>query len=389
MSFFALCQTYWLQSYDFRVKSATPKSFWVTLNAMSAIFVNFVTVMKSYVFPGEIEPEILAVAAGEIPYMRTADFSRRVKDIERNLLTLAGCRDGRVIIYTASGTGAMDAVVSCYVAARGKALVIDGGSFGHRWVDICRYYDLPHAVMPVGFAADIDYAMLDTIVEREKPAVLLMQDHETSTGQRFDLHRVSQLCRRHGVSLVVDAISSFLADPFDMDSLGVDIAITSSQKGLNIQPGLAIVFISKNLKDFQWARGSYYFDMTENLRNLTRGQTPYSPATMLFLQLEARLAQINGAGGAEALINRTASHARYFRSLCQKYGWHVPAETPSNAITGFFVNGNTDGLAARVAERGFYIMPCGTPGFFRVNHMGIQSEEDLLRLAEAIHQSSL
>lgn len=344
--------------------------------------------MKSYVFPGEIEPEILAVAAGEIPYMRTADFSRRVKAMERSLLSLAGCRDGRVIIYTSSGTGAMDAVVTNYVAARGKALVVDGGSFGHRWADLCRYYDLPHAVMPVGFGADIDFTLLDSIVEREQPAVLLMQHHETSTGQKFDLHRVSSLCRRHGVSLVVDAISSFLADPFDMDSMGIDIAITSSQKGLNIQPGLAIVMISKNLEDFQWCRRGYYFDFVENLRNLTRGQTPYSPATMLFLQLEARLAQLEADGGAESAIRRTERHAAFFRRLCREYGWTIPAVTPSNAITGFFVGGDTVDLAAKVAARGFYIMPCATPGFFRVNHMGVQTEDDLRELAEAIHLSS-
>ncbi len=345
--------------------------------------------MKSYVFPGEIEPEILAVAAGEIPYMRTADFSQRVKAIEASLLSLAGCRGGKAIIYTASGTGAMDAVVTNYVAARGKALVVDGGSFGHRWAELCRYYDLPHVVMPVGFAADIDYTLLDSIVERERPAVLLIQHHETSTGQRFDLHRVSALCRRHRVSLVVDAISSFLADPFDMDALGIDIAITSSQKGLNIQPGLAIVLISKNLDGFQWQRRGYYFDFTDNLRNLTRGQTPYSPATMLFLQLEARLRQIEADGGAQAAVSRVARRAEFFRTLCRHYGWRIPAVTPSNAITGFFVGGNNGNLAAKVAQRGFYIMPNATPGFFRVSHMGLQSDDDLRDLAEAIHLSSL
>lgn len=74
--------------------------------------------MKSYVFPGNIEESILSIGAEQIPYMRTSEFSQVNLESERILLDLIGCKDGRTIIYTGSGTGAMDAVVSNYVTTQ-------------------------------------------------------------------------------------------------------------------------------------------------------------------------------------------------------------------------------------------------------------------------------
>lgn len=342
--------------------------------------------MKSYVFPGEIEEEIRSINAREIPYMRTAGFSRIVKDCERMLLELIHCRNGRVIPYTASGTAAMDAVVTNYVKALGgKAFVIVGGSFGNRWKQLCDYYNVENEVFSVAFAKDIDYEALEAAVMAARPKVLLCQQHETSTGALYDVKRISEICRRHGVSPVVDVISSFLADPLYMDEWGIDICLTSTQKGLNVSPGLSIVFLSPRLDGFRFAHESYYFDFEENLKNLTRGQTPYSPATTIFLQMHERLKR-DVEIGVDNIISQVRSRALYFRGLCKENGWEMPVECPSNCITGFFVRKNGDRLFTEMINRGFYIMPGGTPCYFRVSHLGLQTEADLDDLAVNIKE---
>lgn len=163
------------------------------------------------------------------------------------LLELIHCPGGRVIFYTASGTGAMDAVVTNYVSLKKKAFIIAGGSFGYRWKSLCEYYQVQNEVFEVPFARDIDYAQLENAVAASRPDVFLCQHHETSTGQLFDLKKISAICRKHNVSLVVDAISSFLSDDLDMEELNIDICITSSQKGLNIAPGLSFLFLSPRI----------------------------------------------------------------------------------------------------------------------------------------------
>lgn len=339
--------------------------------------------MKSYVFPGDIEDEIRQIAAHPIPYMRTSEFSKVMKEIEEMLLALIHCTSGKVISYTASGTGAMDAVVSCYLPLKGKAFILVGGSFGHRWEKLCEYYNYPKEIFEVPFAKDIDYDALERAVAISCPKVFLCQHHETSTGQLFDLQKISSICHRYGVSLVVDAISSFLADPLDMDALGIDICIVSSQKGLNILPGLSFVFLSSEIKDEAFVHNNYYFDFRENLINLERGQTPYSPATALFMQLHARL-EMNMKIGADTIVDSVREKALFFRQLCLNNGWDMPAETPSNCITGFFVHKNGDILFAELIKRGIYIMPGGTPHYFRVSHLGLQTFDELEQLAVLI-----
>lgn len=344
--------------------------------------------MQSYVFPGDIDQHIMDIGSQPFMYMRTDSFSEINKESERIIERLVHCSGGRSIIYTGSGTGAMSAVVENYCTTKRKAFVIDGGSFGNRWYSLCKYYGVCAYDYKLGFGSDIDYDDLELRISEEKPDVLLCQHHETSTGQLFNLQKISQICQRYSVSLVVDVISSFLAENFNMDELNVDICITSSQKGLNIPPGLSIVVMSSRLAGYEFNHRGYYWDFADNLDNFRRGQTPFSPATILFLQLNARLKQLESNGGEDHNIALVHHRAEVFRAQCEKYGWKILAETPSYAITGF----QTGDDERRVIFNGLmskydtFIMPGSKPGFYRVSHMGLQADEDLVLLADRIHE---
>ena len=143
--------------------------------------------MESYVFPGNIDERISSIGAADIPYMRTDEFSAINLESSGILLDLIHCKGGRAIIYTGSGTGAMTAIVENYVSTKKKALAINGGSFGQRWVDLCRYYGIPVVDFKVEFTHEPDYERLAATVADEKPDVLLCQHHETSSGVLYDL----------------------------------------------------------------------------------------------------------------------------------------------------------------------------------------------------------
>lgn len=344
--------------------------------------------MKSYVFPGNISDDIMELGSEPFIYMRTDEFSDINKESEKYLLELVHAKNGRTIIYTGSGTGAMSAVVENYVTTRNKSIIINGGSFGKRWVSLCKYYNCEYYDFNVEFGRQIDFNRLEDTIINENPDTLLCQHHETSSGVLFDIKIISDLCKKYNISLIVDIISTFLAEEFNMDELQADICITSTQKGLNIPPGLSIIFLSEKLKHYKFNHNGYYWDFEDNLNNLSRGQTPFSPATILYLQLNKRLKEIISYPQKELTnISQVRENSRYFKKICESYGWEIKAENPSCAITGFQTK-DTDRKIFKglINKYNTYIMPGAIPGFYRVNHMGLQTKEDLNELAKQISE---
>lgn len=86
-------------------------------------------------------------------------------------------------------------------------------------------------------------------------------------------------------------------------------------------------------------------------------------------------------------ISQVRHRAEVFRKECRRYGWAMPAENPSYAITAI----QTKDTAGRRIFRGLieryetFIMPGSLPGFYRISHMGLQTDEELRTLAERIH----
>lgn len=340
--------------------------------------------MKSFVFPGNIEADILAIGAEQIPYMRTEWFSSMMLESESLLLELLDCPGGRIIPYTASGTAAMESCVTSFVAARKKALVVDGGTFGARWGELCRYASVPYDVFDVEFGKSPDWDRLIMKIASGDYDVLLIQHHETSSGYLYDLSRLAEPCRTHNVSLVVDAISSFLTDPLSLRAFNIDVLVLSSQKGLDLPPGLSFVVLSKNaLDENRFAAGGYYYDWASNLLNLQRGQTPFSPATQLFRQLNARLKKVKQKG-LDSTIHAVKTRATAFRAFCYDREWVLSADERSNSLTGFYLTHPVKPLVAKLQEMDIYVMPCRHENMIRVVHTGCLTVADDMELAEEI-----
>jgi len=340
--------------------------------------------MKSFAYPGNIEADILSIGAEQIPYMRTEWFSGMMLECQSLLLELLDCPGGGVIPYTASGTAAMESCVRSFAATRKKALVVNGGTFGARWAELCGYSGIPRDVFDVDFGKAPCWERLIQAIASGDYGTLLIQHHETSSGYLYDLSRLSDACRDHDVALVVDAISSFLTDPLSMRDLHIDILVLSSQKGLNLPPGLSFVVLSDRvLAKNSFAPGGYYYDWDTHLRNMKRGQTPYSPATQLFRQLHARLKKLEKSG-VERAIDAVKTRAIAFRAACQENGWRLSADERSNCLTGIYLDRPVKPLVRQLQDMGIFVMPCQHENMIRVAHTGCLTVADDLELAEEI-----
>ena len=152
-----------------------------------------------------------------MPYFRTPEFSQVMLQNDRLMLEFSGAPEGsRSVFITGSGTASMEAVVMNLLDSGDKALVVDGGSFGRRFCQLCEIHGVPFdRVVPSpgrSVTAD-DLKCFDGVGGY---TAFIVNIHETSTGVRYDLDLIGDFCRRNGLFLIVDAISSFLADEIDM-----------------------------------------------------------------------------------------------------------------------------------------------------------------------------
>lgn len=192
---------------------------------------------------------VRGIGAEQVPYFRTPEFSEIMLENERLVkLFIKAEKDARVVFITGSGTSSMEATVMDVLSSDDKVLVIDGGSFGHRFVQMLELHHISHSIIKMEFGHNIKKEQLIEFEGKGYTAFLVNID-ETSTGVLYDKKLISDFCRRNNMLFVVDAISSFLADDFDMADLGVDVVIAGSQKALACPPGISLIVLSKRAQE--------------------------------------------------------------------------------------------------------------------------------------------
>ena len=345
--------------------------------------------------PVPISQHLLAIGGRQLPYNRTEAFSTTTKTILTGLKTLFGTQS-QVAILTGSGTAAMEAAVLNFTNTNNRTLVINGGTFGQRWVSLCEALATCHDELPVKPGTDLDLSLLETALTDGNYSTLLINAHETSTGHLYDIEAIGTIARRHGVLFIVDAISSVCADAFEMDDWGVDVAILSSHKALALPPGLSFVAMSEKavafLESDRRQPKSLYFDLNNYLENQKRGQLPYTPAIGIMLQLHARLDDIHEQS-TKALVSQHKERAECFRESIQEMAFDIFPARSSNAITALSCR-DLDALevAAELRDR-YHLIVASNGGdlkskVIRVSHMGDQDPADVRRLTSAFGEIS-
>ena len=205
---------------------------------------------------------------------------------------------------------------------------------------------------------------------------------------------ISEYCKKNELLLIVDNISSFLCDDFDMAGLGADVMITGSQKALACPPGVSIIVLSPRALAIVEKNNprSLYFDLKDALKNQERGQTPFTPAVQILLQINARLKAISESGGVAEEVERAKCFAAYFRNGIKGLPLEIVSESLSNAVTPLHpTNGASayDIFLKLKDEYGIWVCPNGgdlKDEIFRVGHMGDLNFEDYDRLLAALKE---
>ncbi len=342
--------------------------------------------------PVQSSDAVRAIGAEQVPYFRTVEFSELMLENERLIKKFAHTTgNSRVVFMTCSGSGGMETAIMNCLTKDDKALVINGGSFGERFVELLQLHEIPFTEIKLEHGKALKPEHLAPY-EGKGYTSFLLQKHETSTGVHYDIDLVSDFCKRNSCFLIVDTISSFLCDPFDMAKLDAGVMITGSQKALACPPGIAVIALAPSaLKRIENTKCCcQYFDLKLALKNQERGQTPWTPAVSVLRQINVRLKEIDAEGGDQAEIERTARLANYFRKKLKECNlpFEITSESLSNAVTPLHpTTQSAYEIFLKIKdEYGMWICPNGgdmKDTVFRVGHIGYLQESDYDQLIDA------
>lgn len=313
--------------------------------------------------PVAMFPHTLEIASKQIPYFRTSEFSEIMLGSEQMLKQVTGAEpDAKVVFLTASGTGAMEATVFNCFNENDKLLVINGGIFGKRFVEICEAHNILHESINLKYGEVLSSSHFQKYSNKGFTG-LLVNIHETSTGQLYNIELISKFCKENNLYLVVDAISSFMADPYDMQKYGIDVTILSTQKGLAVGPGMSLVILSNRIYEEKVKHIKskiLYFCFKEHIENQKRGQTPYTPAVRVAIEMNDMLKHII-KDGLENRLRTIKEVADDFRDKIKMTELKLPDFPISNAATPIIFPDNNAFSVYEILKNDFdtVLTPCG------------------------------
>jgi aspartate aminotransferase-like enzyme len=336
-------------------------------------------------------PALHAMMASDIHH-RTEDFRRVYRSCLADLKEVMATAND-VLLFAASGTGAMDASVSNLFSRGDKAIVCCAGKFGERWVEIAKAYGLDANVLSVPYGQAVSPAQVEAALAAE-PATkaVFAQASETSTGVAHDIRAMAAAIAKTPAIFIVDAITGLGTMPLDIDGWGLDVVIGGSQKAFMIPPGLA--FLSVSAKAWKLAETAtlphYYFNLKKEKKSGEAGESSWTPSTALILALGEALRYVKQTGMAN-LIKNAQLLAEATRAAVLKLGLELFAPgSPGASVTAVKAPAGLDsGVIVKEFRSRFGAIIANGQGsmkgqIFRIAHLGYFDFMDLFAVVACL-----
>lgn len=341
--------------------------------------------------PVHVPSEILNVGREDVPYFITPEFHALMQENEALLLKyLNAPQNSKVALITSSGSGAMDASVVSLFNKNDYVLIVNGGTFGERFRQICEVYNIRYENLKLAPGEQLKQSHLMQY-EKNDFTAMLVNIHETSTGLLYDMELIKGFVQKHNLLLVVDAISAFVSDEVDMIKQNIDVLITSSQKGLALPPGISAVALNPRAIEIitNNAVPSYYFNLQKYITEGMRRYMPFTPAVTTMRQLNLRLRNFKN-GNFMKEQTQIKNDALMFREKIKNYPFAIFSENPAYCLTPLKVlKKDVSGEdVINILRENYNIVLAASIGdlkevMFRVGHIGALSQKDYKALFSA------
>jgi aspartate aminotransferase-like enzyme len=349
---------------------------------------------KRYLFtpgPTPVPPEVLAAGAEPMVHHRGSDFQKIYTSTLERLQEVFRTRSD-VLLFSASGTGAMESAVTNLAGPGDKVAVVVAGAFGERWVKICNHHGLD--------VQRIDYAWgevpvpgeIGSAVAESGAGIVLCTQSETSTGVVADVQGIKAAV---GDAIVaVDAVSSLGAVPLETDAWGIDVVVSGSQKALMAPPGLAMASVPAHVLERTKRSRSFYFDWRRNKKAQDALDAAFTPAVSLIRSLDVALGLLL-EHGLDAAFERHVRLGRAARAGAKAMGLELfsPDDDTAAVVTAIRAPDgvDADALLRHLRDRHGVTLAPGQQHLkgkiFRIGHIGWFDVFDIASALAAVELS--
>jgi 2-aminoethylphosphonate-pyruvate transaminase len=294
------------------------------------------------------------------------------------------------VLITGSGTAAVESMIAALVPREGRLLNVENGVYGERIGQICAQYQIAHERIVGDWTRAPDLgeiaARLDAAAGRGRFTHLAVVHHETTTGRLNDLQPLSELCRAHGMQLLVDGVSSFGAESLDFGDAGLAAVAATANKCLHGVPGASFV-IARRSALAQAASRTYYLDLGRLARLQDERGTPFTPAVQAYYALVEALREFAEQGGRVARHRHYAALAEQAHAGLAALGIEavIPPEQSSVVLRAYHLPaGVTYAVLHDAMKVGGFVIYAGqgelAKTLFRISTMGDLKSADIERL---------
>jgi len=335
--------------------------------------------------PTPLHPRGLQAMMASDIHHRTEDFRNVYRSVLTGLKEVLGTSHD-VLVFSSSGTGAMEAAVSNLFSRGDKVIVCTAGKFGERWVEMAAAFGLEATVLKAEYGDAVAPERVEAALAAE-PGVrgVFVQASETSTGVAHDVHAMAQAIAKTGAIFIVVGISGIGTMPLVIVGWGLDVLVGGSQKAFMIPPGLGFLAISPKAWRFSETASlpHYYFDLKKEKKNAAQGESAWTPSTSLLLALGATLDYIKQVGMPK-LIENAQLLAGATRAAATALGLELFApHSPAASVTAVKApNGWDSGVIVKEFRNRFGQIIANGQGsmkgkIFRIAHLGYFDFADL------------
>lgn len=330
---------------------------------------------------------------------RESEFFDLQDEVRKRLLAIhtLNAEQWSAVLITGSGTAAVESMIAGLVPETGRVLTVENGVYGERIAQMCAQHRIPHERIVGPWLNAPDFEAISTRLGAAPGEArfthLAVVHHETTTGRLNSLERLSEICREHGVSLLVDGVSSFGAEALDFTDDCLTAVAATANKCLHGVPGVSFVIVRRNAVARAASRG-YYLDLGRLARLQDQRNTPFTPAVHAYYGLAEALREYVDAGGRTTRYHHYARLAEQVRTGLATLGIvaALPPEESSVVLRAYRLPAGMsyEALHDSLKRAGFVIYAGQgelSKSLFRISTMGNIVSGDIERLVRCVAET--